>query len=107
MKQDELEKFVEQVAKAERDAAEQIRQAEEEFELRLANRAQQLEVEHQTTLKQLYDKFEQETKVQTDDLKAYQQLLERRTRITLEKMQTRHQAVHDQLVAWMIESVKC
>lgn len=105
MKQDELEQFVTKLAKAERDAAVVITQAEANSISRIHQHQQQLEHTHKDEVDRLLEQFEQEKQKLLKDIEIKKEALSMETQSEIAKFKRIHEAECDQLVHWLVDKV--
>jgi len=105
MKQDELERFVEQLAKAEREASVVISEAEAASDERVNQFRQQLEKDQKEKLEALLNQFDQEKDNLINEIERESEMLIQDTQCKVENMKQINESIGDQLVDWMVDRV--
>jgi len=105
MKQDELERFVEQLAKAEREAGLVISEAEAASVERVNQFRQQLERDQKEKLEALLNQFEQEKDNLIKEIEREGEMLTQDTQNKVENMKQINESIGGQLVDWLVDRV--
>lgn len=105
MKQQELEQLVEELAEAERGAAERIENAKALCDNRLEALRQQLEQRHRQEEEAEKKAFEQETRAQCEQLKTEAREKARSADRQIEVLKARHKEIRDALVQWLVARI--
>ena len=105
MRQSELEKFVDELATAEKQAAMKLDEASKAWEERLVARKLELDKEKLEKLDELKKEFLNDEKKLKAEMLRYRKAAELQTDKRIEELQKTHDLKTGQLVNWLIKQV--
>jgi len=105
VKQQELEDFVDTLARAEQEAARKISESEAQSQLRLEQLKRELEEENRRRLAEIELSWERKSQERLEGTEKQIAEMRQQTDITIKLITKRHQTISDDLVKWVIKRV--
>jgi hypothetical protein len=105
MHQSELEKFVDELAFSEQEAAREIDEALKAWEARLASRELEMEQEKQEKLDEVKKGFLNDEKKLEEEMLCYGEDVKLETDLRIEELQQTHDLKINQLLNWLVKQV--
>lgn len=105
MRQSELEKFVDELAHAEEQAAMKLDEASKAWEERLASQKLELDQEKLEKLDELKTEFLNDEKKLEEEMLRYREVIKLQTDKRIEELQQAHDLKIKQLLRWLVKQV--